>query len=214
MSFRPVLPLCLLLASCTTGEGEGSVTSERLYIENCWDGQFDLRPTFFGTTPFNDTQEIRIQRGDRLVEVSDGVELTVNDVPKIRSSPGQAVSLGLPVGVRPPGFPIIVQQNPPPVSLTLYLYATCHVQLGAAYAVSGSITFDSLFSGDPNETDADARLTDATFEAVVANPHDGVVATDPTTGQATVTYPAEKTSTLKGNFRFFFQRGVPAQPFP
>lgn len=214
MSVRWLLPACLLLAACTTGEGTGSVKSDRLYIENCWDGPFDLRPTFFGTTPFSDTQEIRIQRGDRLVEVSDGVELLVSDVQKIRANPGQAVSIGLPVGVRPPGFPIVVQANPPLVSLTLYLYATCHVQNGAAYAVSGSITFSSLFSGDRNETSADARLTEASFEALVANPHDGVVAADPATGQATVTYPPDKTSTVTGNFRFFFERGVPAQPFP
>lgn len=214
MRSRHLLPISLLLASCTTGQGEGSVTSDGLYIENCWDGAFDLHPSFFGTTPFDNTQQIRIQRGDRLIEVSDGVELLVSDVSTIRANPGQAVSLGLPVGVRPPGAPIIVQQNPPLVSLTLYLYNTCHVQNGAAYSISGSVTFASLFSGDRNETNADARLTDATFEAVVANPHDARIGIDPITNEATVTYPAEKTSTLKGNFRFFFQRGVPAQPFP
>lgn len=206
--------LALLLLGCTTGEGTGSVKSDHLYIENCWDGPFDLGPTFFATTPFSDTQEIRVQRGDRLVEVSDGVLILVQDVPSIRAEPGQPLELGLPVGVRPPGFPVVVDPTPPQVSMTLYLYQTCHVQNGAAYSISGSITFDSIFSGDRNEDNADDRLTSATFEAVVANPHDAVIGSDPTTGEAAVTYPAGTTSVVTGNFRFFFQRGVPAQPFP
>lgn len=214
MSRRAALAFGMLLLGCTTGEGSGGVTSDRLYVKNCWNGPFDLGPTFFATTPSGDTQEIRVQRGDRLVEVSDGVLLLVNDVPSIRKSPGQPIALGLPAGVNPPGFPKRVEPNPPQVSLTLYLYDTCHVQNGAAYSVSGTITFGSLFSGDRNENNADDRLTDAEFDAVVADPRDAELSSDPATGGVKVTYPEEVTSLVHGEFRFFFQRGVPAQPFP
>ena len=33
------------------------------------------------------------------------------------------------------------------------------------YSVGGTITFNSLFSGDPNEDDAEDRLTDAIIRA-------------------------------------------------
>jgi len=58
------LPLALLLAcsswllACSVGEGEGWVRSDRLVIEDCWDGPFDLQPTFFGANPHRE-EEIR-----------------------------------------------------------------------------------------------------------------------------------------------------------
>src|SRR5204863_8150508 len=117
-AFLPLL-LPLSLGACSIGEGQGSVQSDRLYVKNCWDGPFDLQPDFFGTIPFNDTQQIRVQRGDRSIEVSDGLLLVVNDVAKIRSSQlGVSIPLGLPVGVKPPGFPPRVEIVPPQVSLS------------------------------------------------------------------------------------------------
>jgi len=227
----------LLLFGCSTGEGTGSVTSDKLYVENCWDGPFNLQPTFFASDPFEDTQEIRIQRGDRIVEESDGVLFTVSNVSKIRSTQlGHEIALGLPVGVRPPGFPITVDANPPEVNMSVYLNDTCHLQNGALYAVSGSIKFNSLFSGNRNENNADARLTDAEFTAVVTDPRDATLgaaggsagdagesdAGDAATtvvastgaGATTIRYNPAHESTVTGNFRFFFQRGIPAQPFP
>jgi hypothetical protein len=203
------------LLACSTGEGSGSVTSDRLVVGQCWDGPFDLQPTFFASDPFANTQQIRIQRGDRPTGVSDGAALVITDVAHIRKDQlGVAIPLGLPVGVDPPGFPPRVEANPPQVSLTLYLYATCHVQNGAVYSVGGSIVFDSLFSGDRNENNAADRLTEAHFEATVADPREGHLLPDTTTGQVQVEYPKDRTSTVKGSFRFFFQRGQPAQPFP
>jgi hypothetical protein len=72
------------------------------------------------------------------------------------------------------------------------------------YSVGGSITFTSLFSGDPEETESDERLTEATFDATFADPRllVGDEAMD-----------AEVQSRVTGYFRFFFQRGQPAQPF-
>jgi hypothetical protein len=79
--------------------------------------------------------------------------------------------------------------------------------------VGGTITFKSLFSGNRNENDADDRLTDASFEAIVTDPRDATVTTD-ANGQPTIQYVAEHESTVTGNFHFFFERGIPAQPFP
>lgn len=209
----PLLSLSALLAlSCGAGEGQGWVRSDRLYVEDCWNGPFDLDPTFFASAPFGNTQQIRIQRGDRNVEVSDGVLLVVEDVERIRSDLGRPIELGLPVGVNPPGFPERVDPDPPFVSLSLYLYGTCHVQNGALYAVEGTITFESLFSGDRNEDDARDRRTTASFRATVTDPRDAELEQD---GDAVrIVYPDEKKSIVEGEFDFFFQRGIPAQPFP
>lgn len=242
----------LALVACSTGEGQGSVRSDRLIVKNCWDGPFDLQPDFFATIPFGDTQQIRVQRGDRSIEVSDGVLLVVNDVAKIRSSQlGVPIPLGLPIGVKPPGFPPRVEIVPPQVSLSLYLYATCHIQNGGLNSVSGSITFNHLFSGDRNENNAEERLTEAHFDALVTDPRDaklvpsspagpigdggsgeggaprpdsgavvpGTTGVDGGTvitygGSITVDYGADQTSRVTGDFQFYFQRGVPAQPFP
>jgi len=203
-----------LLVGCSTGEGSGNVTSDRLVVGDCVDGPLDLQPTFFATIPSGDTQQIRIQRGDQPISISDGVLLLVNGVSEIRENEiGKPISMGLPIGVEPPGFPVRLAINPPQTSLTLYLYNTCHVQNGAVYSVSGTIVFDSLFSGDRNEDRATDRLTAAHFETTVADPRDGKVVLDPATGDATVEFPPDRTSVVQGDFRFFFQRGQPAQPF-
>ncbi|MEB2311851.1 MAG: hypothetical protein OZ921_06715 [Sorangiineae bacterium] len=198
----------LALLGCTAGEGEGWVRSERLFIEDCWNGKFDLKPDFFAANPSRDTQMIRVQRGDNIEEMSDGLMAVVTDVGAIRRGMlGQALSVGLPVGVHPPGtgLPTTPSADPPRVSLALYLHDTCHGQNGTLYSIDGTITFNALFSGDRNESSADERLTDAEFEATFADPRDL---------QPDGTYPPERTSTVRGWFRFFFQRGQPAQPFP
>jgi len=187
---------------CTTGEGEGWVKSDQLFVRDCWNGPFDLQPTFFGGNPNQDSLTIRVQRGDNLREVSDGLTIMIEDLPTIReSSLGSAVEIGLPVSTG---------ASASPVSMSLFLHDSCHEQNGALYATSGSITFASLFSGDPNESDADDRLTEASFTAQMANAEDvNVTGESPAPGAA----PAQ-TSQVQGWFRFVFQRGQPAQPFP
>ena len=203
---RLLVALALSLAACSTGEGEGSVKSDQLFIDDCWNGPFDLEPSFFGAEPAADSLIIRVQRGDNYEEVSDGLLVLVKDVGQIRgSSLGAGLKVGLPPGVSPPGVPVTYDPNPPLVSLALYLNATCHSQNGTIYAVDGSITFDSLFSGDPNESNADDRLTEAEFEATFTDPRD----IQPGGG-----YDASRSSVVRGWFRFYFQRGQPAQPFP
>ncbi|HEY3233205.1 MAG TPA: hypothetical protein VGJ84_00720 [Polyangiaceae bacterium] len=197
--------VCAALAgsACTTGEGTGWVKSDKLTIQDCWNGQFDLKPTFFGANPYREELLIRVQRGDSIEELSDGLTVLVRDVKQIRGSSGSAsqlgsdVPIGLPPGVTPPGTapaggPI------PQVGLSLYLHDTCHAQNGTVYSVGGSINFSSLFSGDIAEPNADDRLTEANFSADFTDPRDSSGAT----------------SQVTGYFRFYFQRGQPAQPFP
>jgi hypothetical protein len=195
---RIALSLGLSLLGCTVGEGEGWVKSDRLYIDDCWNGTFNLGPDFFAGNSFRQESLIfRIQRGDNIEELSDGLVIVVNDLEGQRGQIGVPVEVGLPLEFRGTGQP------PPDVSLGLYLHDSCHVQNGTVYSVGGSITFTSLWSGDLNEDEADARLTEARFDAVFADPRllDAEGA-DP-----------NLSSRVTGYFRFFFQRGQPAQPF-
>jgi hypothetical protein len=209
--------LALAPLACTVGEGTGDVKSDHLYVEGCWNGAFDLKPDFFGANP--DEEEslmIRVQRGDNIEDVSDGLDVLVNDLQDVRTQISMAkaagqdgvdVPVGMPPGVSPPGVPITFNPNPPKVSLSLYLHNTCHQQNGTIYSVSGTITFHSLFSGDLDEGSSEARLTDATFTDVsFADPRELAAAAD-TTAQAALT------SLVSGNFSFYFQRGQPSQPF-
>jgi hypothetical protein len=203
--------VCTSALACSTGEGSGSVTSDRLFVEGCWNGGFDLGPTFFAAQPhLSESVMIRVQRGDDIEEVSDGLLVVVEDVANIRQNLlEQPLDVGLPVGVTPPGFPVKAKPNPPKVSLALYLQETCHLQNAAVYSFEGTITFHSLFSGDPNEDNAEDRLTDASFSAKFADPRK---ATPGPEGE--LVFPAEVVSDVRGEFNFYFQRGQPAQRFP
>jgi hypothetical protein len=195
-----------LTASCTVGDGEGTVRSESLRVAGCFDGPYDLEPTFFGAIPYRAQQFVRLQRRNDLIENSDGVEILVADTAKVRQKLGSALKVKLPAEVSPPGIPIMPDADPALVQLTLYLHDTCHGQVSALYAVDGTINFTHLFDGDPNETDAGEKLTEGTFDVHVGDPRD-----QPPAGGL---IPPEKLSHLTGRFRFYFQRGQPAQPFP
>ncbi|HYJ11901.1 MAG TPA: hypothetical protein VEX18_22910 [Polyangiaceae bacterium] len=191
-------------SGCTVGDGEGSVTTDRLYLQGCWNGPFNLKPDFFAANPYREESLlIRVQRGDNNQEASDGLTVIVNDLKAVRAQLGQPIPVGLPSGVTPPGQ-VPTGEPSPLVTLALYLHQTCHEQNSATYSVSGNITFTSIFSGDPNEEDSESRLTDATFAVQFADPRELVTAADP----AAVT-----SNVVTGNFHFFFQRGQPAQPF-
>ena len=201
---------CLLALGplgCTVGEGEGRVSSDHIWVAGCWNGAFDLKPDFFGVNPDpGESLTIRVQRGDNIEDVSDGLIVLVNDLPEIRQQLGQDLQVGMPRGVTPSGVPIKELEDPPKVSLSLYLHNSCHLQNGTIYSISGIINFSSLFSGDPNESSSEARLTDATFDANFADPRELAEANSEDE-------KAKVTSRVTGNFRFFFQRGQPSQPF-
>lgn len=206
-----VVALCASSAACATGEGSGAVRSDHLFVQDCHNGPFDLQPDFFATNPYQDTQTIRIQRGSRMEELSDGLIILVSDVPGIRGDDGaegligQDVRVGLPRGVAPPGQVVEFDPDPAPVSMTLYLNDSCHALNRAIHAIDGTIRFSSLFSGDTRETRAEDRLTEAEFTATFADPRDLSPAVPPDPALVSV---------VTGSFRFFFQRGQPAQPFP
>lgn len=203
------------LSSCAVGRGEGSVTSEHLFSEGCADGPFDLEPNFFASNPFENTQQIRIQRGDKLQETSDGVLISIQDVAAIRGDEdapgmlGQALRVALPVGVTPPGVPEVADANPALVNMTLYLNDSCHEQDVSLQAISGTITFDSLFSGDITERSSEDRQIEATFDVIFADPRDIVAG-----GTSVEDIPTELQSRVIGSMSFLFRRGQPAQPFP
>ncbi len=194
--------LLSLGAGCTVGDGKGYVVSDRLYVSSCWNGPFDLKPDFFAVNPYREESlMIRLQRGDNNTEASDGVTVIVNDIKNLPLN--EPIPVGVPNGVAPPGQPLTGRPNPL-VSLSIYLHQTCHEQNSATYSVSGEITFTSVFSGNPNEEDSEKRLTEATFNAKFADPRELVGAED----AAAVT-----SETVDGYFRFYYQRGQPAQPF-
>jgi hypothetical protein len=197
--------VALLTLACDVGEGEGWVRSDQLYIEDCWTGAFDLGPDFFAANPSPGSNSVtfRVQRGDNIEEVSDGLVVVVNQLSTVRGQVGQDIEVGMPPGVSPPGVPIVYDDDPPKVSLALSLHGSCHAQNGTVYSISGTINFESLYSGDPNEDEADKRLTEARFDAQFADPRN-LVGTD---------VPANAQSHVRGYFRFFYQRGQPAQPF-
>jgi hypothetical protein len=69
-----------------------------------------------------------------------------------------------------------------------------------------TITFTSLFDGNPDETVAAKRLNTGTFDVYLADPRDVC----PGGGGP----PPRCRGHLTGNFNFYFERGRPGQPFP
>jgi hypothetical protein len=69
-----------------------------------------------------------------------------------------------------------------------------------------TITFASLFDGNPDESNAAARLTSATFDLYFGDPRE--------TCPGGLGPPPRCRGHLNGWFNFYFQRGRPAQPFP
>lgn len=205
-----LLAIAVAAFGCSTGEGEGQVASDRLFVDRCWNGSFSLDPTFFAAQPhLDESLMIRVQRGDAIEEVSDGLLVVIEDVAGIRNNQLEAeLQVGMPVGVAPPGHNVVPTADPPKVNLALYLQETCHLQNATLYSIKGTIKFHSLFSGDPNEDDAEDRLTDAEFSATFADPRKATPGTDE------LEFPPDVVSTVTGYFRFFFQRGQPAQRFP
>ena len=215
LALGTLLALGAGVASCTVGDGAGTVTSAKLRVDGCYEGRFDLAPTFFASSPYRGQQFIRLQRRNDLIENSDGVEILVADTVQVRNRLGTPLKVGLPAAVTPPGVPITPDKDPPLVQLTLYLHESCHGENIALHGVAAPaggagpesrITFIHLFDGDPTESDADQKLIEGSFEVWVGDPRD-----EPPGGGP---IPKEKLSLLTGSFRFFFERGQPAQPFP
>lgn len=203
----------LAASGCSVGDGEGVVRSDRLYAEDCWDDAYDLEPDFFAADPFRETMTIRVQRGSELEEVSDGLSVLITDVPLIRETllgVENGIQVTLPPGVAPPGVAPGQQCGggpcpKSPVHMALYLQESCHNQGTVLYGLDGFITFQHLFSGDPNEQDAAEKLIEASFEILVGDPRVTTIGLE---------NRSPTTNVVTGNFRFYFERGQPAQAFP
>jgi len=248
----PALALALpLLAGCSLGQGTGEVKSDALFARDCWGrsvddthakgAAYDMQPDFFAAVPYRNTLQIRVQRGTDFAEVSDGLDVLVDDIDKIRagiakaagggdagagggdagagggdagaSTPGAATfRVSVPAGVVPPGSPTVpppdIAADPPVVHVALYLQRSCHNQNAVLYGVDGTMTFTHLFDGDPNETSAAEKLTDASFDIEVGDLRDVPF------GEYVGNVPAGLRSRIYGQFRFYFERGQPGQPFP
>jgi hypothetical protein len=256
-----LLPLLAAAMGCSVGDGTGSVKSSALFAHDCWGtppcpagaagctpalasvaegAPYDMQPDFFGANPYRDTLTIHIQRGSDLTEVSDGLDVLIDDIVTIRqaiqnqtadaggggtggsgtgggtadggAALGPSFSVSVPIGVHPPGSPEQLPPNlianPPIVHMALYLQRSCHNQNTVLYSVGGSISFTALFDGDPQETSADQKLTNATFDVQFGDLGDVPV------GDYVGDVPVGLQSRVQGNFRFYFESGQPAQPFP
>jgi len=204
---------CPLGLACSVGQGEGYVRSPKLFANDCYRGEFNLEPDFFGANPYGDTLTIRVQRGEQDIQVSDGITLLVNDVPNARMHLNEPLSIGLPKGVSPLGFPLPEVPTPPDASLSLYLNASCRSQNTVLTAYAGELTFKQLFSGDLNEENSVDRVTDGYLTASVVDPRDAV-AREPSVGGKAYEFPADRITVIDASFKFVFHRGTPAQPFP
>ncbi len=211
------LRCCALLlgpCACSVGQGSGFVHSDNLIVNDCYEGEFNLRPDFFAANPFEDTLTIRVQRGEQDIQVSDGFTLLVNDVPSIRRDMmGLDLPLGLPVGVSPLGFPVPDLPSPPVASLSLYLNSSCRSQNSLLMAYEGNVNFTYLFSGDPNEDNSENRRTVGTLSAWVIDPREATPRVAADTGPS-FEFPRSRSSFIEASFSFVFHRGTPAQPFP
>jgi hypothetical protein len=201
------------VGGCSVGQGDGFVHSDLIFVNECYRGEFNLQPDFFGANPYDDTLTIRIQRGQQEIQVSDGLTLLVNKLSYARMHLHEPLSVGLPVGVAPLGYPLPPTPMPPDASMSMYLNSSCRGQNSVLTAFSGSVTFDQLFSGNLNEENAVNRVTQGTFTVSVVDTHDAVPR-DASDGGPAYEFPAERTSEVTGAFNFVFHRGTPAQPFP
>lgn len=201
--------IALAASACSLGDGEGELSSDKLIVAGCWNGPFRLGPDFFAANPYRELLTIRMQHGGDTEEVSDGALILVDDVPAVRarlqSEAAPSFRVAQPPSIVPPGTPIVADPDPAIVHLTLYLHRACHAQNAALYSLAGNITFHAIFNGDPNETNADEKLTDAEFtDITVGDPRNRVQGSD----------QVQDTSHIAGRLKFYFQRGQPAQPFP
>jgi hypothetical protein len=208
---------CSLLAGaalgCSVGQGTGFVHSDLLFANDCYTGEFNLNPDFFGANPYGDTLTIRVQRGEEEVSVSDGLTLLVNDVPDARMHLYEQLPVGLPKGVSPIGFPLPEIPSPPAASMSLYLNNSCRGENSVLTAYQGYVLFEQLFSGDPNEENSEDRVTRGSLDVMVIDPRDAVPASA-VGGGPSYKFPEERASRITAGFSFVFHRGTPAQPFP
>ncbi|MEO7093728.1 MAG: hypothetical protein ABI175_10790 [Polyangiales bacterium] len=206
-----VAGLGAIASACAVGKGEGWVRGEIQPIGGCDVdlSHYDMEADFFAANAVNGQMLMRIQQGGDFQEYADSVTIAVQDVEEVN-----AHRIGTPITVeleRPPGSPVGLR--PPLVRMSLSLRGTCGSHtfnpLGdpsyvVLHATSGTVTFTSILHGDVSSRDTNSKRIEGTFDVTIEDPRNY-------TYDDTV---ARKTSHLTGAFKFFYQRGGPAQPFP
>lgn len=204
----PALVVALASASlaCEVGQGTGRVYGN-LQVEGCGDkdlSAYDMAPDFFGAISVKDQLLIRIQKGGDLQEYNDNLVISVDDRTKVVDGQPIQIELQRPNGSQP-------SVPPPLVRMTLSLRGTCGSgKVGPSddpavvlHAVRGTITFKSILRGDPSSSDTNSKRIEGFFNDVELE--------DPRHAEGE---PARSAGKLSGEFKFFYQRGGPAQPFP
>lgn len=233
--------VCATLPSCAATDGEGSVRGT-LDIENCWTGPFDLSPDFFGAMAYQESLQVRLQQGSDFQTYADGVAFSVRNINRIRPTAsssgryGEALAVGLPPGVAPPGTPVVATATPAEVSMTVYLQRTCRTRNVSLYAVDGVLLDVDGTCGEHTQTplvcNGDERTrpvgrSTITFKSLPngdANERDAnerliegsfdVYLADVREGCFPGSVPPPCRGHLTGSFRFYYERSKPAQPFP
>jgi hypothetical protein len=196
----------LTAVGCEVGKGEGSVRGS-LVVDGCDKdlSSYDMQPDFFGGQSAQRVLLIRIQRGGDLQEYQDALDISINDVDEIRKHLNEPVPVQL---QRPPGSAPDV--TPPLVQMGLSLRGSCgtpHLNPGdppqvVLYATSGTVTFTAILDPSADSRDTNAKRIEGTFDVKLEDPRKPVAKGGTSHGS------------LTGDFKFFYQRGGPAQPFP
>jgi hypothetical protein len=111
-----------------------------------------------------------------------------------------------PDGGTPPPADASVDSAPPPAADAA---SPAPPPAAPAHTGTSSITFTHLFDGLADESDAAQRLNEGTFDVYLADPREICPG-----GAAAGSPPPPCRAHITGNFKFYFERGRPAQPFP
>lgn len=240
-------------SGCSLGQGTGEVRTDELFAHDCWGANekgmvkgapFDLVPDFFAAIPYRSTLQIRVQRGNDLEEVSDGLNVLIDDVEKVReqlppTSPSGnmvASSLSCPLpdaGVDIDncpegsiGFPVALPAGvtppgspavPPPDLLADP--PLVHADLYLHHSCHNQNTVLYAVAGKLCLSalfDGDPNEASADKKLTYASLFSLQVGDlrDVPLGMYPRDIPSELQTTIRGCFQFYFERGQPGQPFP
>lgn len=212
---------CAICASCAVGSGTGEVKG-KLYVQECTQdlSTYDMQADFFGANAYHNQLIISIQHGGGTSEYTDTLTIAVQDLDRVEADieAGKA-TYDLAQFERPPGSPVSLP--PPLVRVSLDLRGSCGQQhlnpVGdptqvALEATGGTLTFTAILHGDIQSRDTNSKRIEGTFAVHVEDPRGwGTVSTSTPLPPGCKTYSC---GDIHGNFKFFYQRGGPAQPFP
>ena len=190
-------------AACSTGAGDGRVWGS-LDLPGCGveDDNYDMDVDFFAADYFDNTLQIRLQRGGKDQAFSDGLLIVVRDVVAVSEALGQPLLIEL-----EPDVETYVAQGPDigypettwdsPARVTLYLNDTCPENHLAFTDGAGEITFTRIYLPDESKRIA------GSFHLQFIDPREWEEPGD-----------VGSSAELRGEFEFNYTRGSPAQTFP